>query len=278
MIQEKLAYPDLHSAAVLPALDDNGRMDQQWTPRTPPGGASRRTTWVLSVGVTLLVLGIVFSLDQNPQLNGVRRMLGLGEDRVLAAPEDPGGNGSFKFLSTQRDGKTPVGYDPCQVIEIQINPQGAPADHLDLVETAARHVSAATGLAFEVIGTTDDRPGDRMDSVRRQPVLVAWAIEDEVPDLADDVAGVAGSQAVSMGGGRAYYVTGSVVLDIDVFDNERTAPEQLQAIVDHEFGHLVGLDHVDDTTELMYSETVGVQQFAEGDLRGLAKIGRIPCN
>ena len=51
----------------------------------------------------------------------------------------------------------------------------------------------------------------------------------------------------------------------------------LQAIVDHEFGHLVGLDHVTDPGELMAEVNLGRTSYGPGDLEGLARLGAIPC-
>jgi predicted Zn-dependent protease len=67
----------------------------------------------------------------------------------------------------------------------------------------------------------------------------------------------------------------------DRFPDILTEPdgrEIAQAIVLHEFGHLVGLDHVADETQLMNPETVvGITDFAAGDLAGLSRLGRGPC-
>ena len=42
----------------------------------------------------------------------------------------------------------------------------------------------------------------------------------------------------------------------------------------HEFGHVVGLDHVEDTDELMYRYAGrGSVTFGPGDLAGLAAVG-----
>ena len=43
-----------------------------------------------------------------------------------------------------------------------------------------------------------------------------------------------------------------------------------------QLGHLVGLDHVDDPTQLMYP-TTEVTDFGRGDRHGLALLGRTPC-
>ena len=112
-------------------------------------------------------------------------------------------------------------------------------------------MSEPSGLRLEVIGETDERPSRTPRTTSGagwKPVLVAWADEEEVPVLAGDVAGLAGSVVVESLG-RAQYVTGTVTLDAEAFQRitrELGGDAAAQAIIDHEFGHLVGLDHVDE--------------------------------
>nr|WP_269329758.1 matrixin family metalloprotease [Kineosporia babensis] len=54
----------------------------------------------------------------------------------------------------------------------------------------------------------------------------------------------------------------------------------MDAVVLHEFGHLVGLDHVDDPAELMYRTPTARPHsdgFELGDRRGLARLSGGPC-
>lgn len=46
----------------------------------------------------------------------------------------------------------------------------------------------------------------------------------------------------------------------------------------HELGHLVGLAHVDEPTELMYDGNVGQLDFGPGDRQGLAVLGNGECS
>lgn len=229
--------------------------------------------------ITAALLGGVVAVSPGEDMRTIRRLIGFGDERLGQAPDVPTGSGQYAFTLTQPGGRRPVGYSPCQVIEVEVNPEGAPENYADLVDTAIAHTSEATGLRFELVGTTDTRDFDLGGfGLTRKPVLVAWADADEVPDLEGDVAGLGGSIAVDSGTGRLRYVTGSVVLDEDTFDGlDPDSPGTAQAIVDHEFGHLVGLAHVDDPRELMYADNVGQTGYGPGDREGLALLGGIPC-
>jgi hypothetical protein len=256
-----------HGLGTMPQYADTRRNRHPGVPR------------VLAFLVTALVLIGALAVAPGENMRQVRQLVGMGGDRPGLVPLVDDG-GSFKFSETQLGSTEPVGYDPCGVIQVAVNPQGAP-DHYDrLVDTAIAHTSEATGLRFERVGLTDDRNFSRsgVSLVGSPPVLVGWATPEEVPDLAGDVAGVGGSAAIDPGTGRKRYATGMVVLDRDVFDSF-TGVDALsaQAIVDHEFGHLVGLAHVDDPDELMYHDNNGQTAYGPGDREGLARLGRIDC-
>ena len=241
-----------------------------------PSRSDQKRTY-LTVLVTSVAVFAFVVLAPTSETGTLRRLVGLDGDRLDAAPVVPEGPGRYRFMQTQPHSDEPVGYDPCRVIEVEVNPEGAPEGYDELVDTAIAHTSGATGLRFERVGLTDRRP-PRLTTARRLPVLVAWATAVEVPALAGDVAGIGGSTAVERGFRDRTYVTGQVVLDADVFEDiSEEAYADAQAIVDHEFGHLVGLDHVDNPRELMYSDNVGLTTYGRGDLKGLARLGNIAC-
>ena len=211
-----------------------------------------------------------------------------GSTRLATAPPAPVGGGSHAFALVQDNGVTPIAYDPCRPIHYVMRSDGIPPGGEEMVHAAAARLSEVTGLQFVYDGASDepltedrepyqpDRYGDRW-----APVLVAFQTEAENPRLTGDVVGRAGSIAVQFGDSPRVYVSGIVSLDGGQFPEILAGyggPEMAQAIVLHEFGHLVGLDHVDDPTQLMHPETVhGVTDFAAGDLAGLARLGRGPC-
>lgn len=192
-----------------------------------------------------------------------------------------GDDDSYAFFATQPGGRTPVAWNPCEPIHYVVNPESAPAEWEELVDEAVAQVAEASGLEFEYDGETSDR--DFRDRGSRfgddLPVLIGWADPDEVPSLSGDVAGVAGP-VVETSNGRSRYTTGMVVLDAPAYarmsegrDGDRTK----LAILMHELGHLVGLDHVDDTSELMHANNTGQTKFGPGDLAGLEKLGDVGC-
>jgi hypothetical protein len=198
--------------------------------------------------------------------------------------------GSYAFLAHQPgDPRDPVTYSPCRPIHVQVNPTGGPADAVALVQQAMSRVSAATGLRLDYDGLSTARPEWRSAyqpalaedaALGDEPVLVSWAAPEEVDELRGDVAGIGGSVWVRQGQGARRYVTGGVTLDTGAFAQlaqRSDADSEEEAIILHEFGHLVGLAHVDDPGELMYEHNIGRTDFGPGDLAGLALLGKGSC-
>jgi hypothetical protein len=240
---------------------------------------SDRSRAYLAALVALVVTVLVLMLDSGANGFRFRSWLGI-DDRIVSAVE-PSGDGHYQFFDTQPGSREPVAWNPCEPIHYVVNPEGAPDGWEDLLDDGIAEVSDAAGLKFEYDGTTGDRGfSDRIDGLgRAEPVLVGWADEDEVPKLAGDVAGLAGPVTQTRGGfGR--YVTGMVVLDSDAFADLEVQPDaeaHQQAIVMHELGHLIGLDHVDDDHELMYESNLGRTTLGKGDRKGLAILGGVSC-
>jgi hypothetical protein len=240
----------------------------------------RLTATVLAVVLTVAVGGSI----AHKQFGLTLSADGIHLDSPLGTPpEVVAGTGSFEYMLTQRGSEQPVAYDPCDPVEYLVNDALAPVGADELLSDAVDEVSAATGLVFRAVGTTDDLPRRKPHALvpRREPVLIAWTTPEVVPDLAGRVAGVGGSTARGDGyGGGLRYVTGMVALDAPQLAGVLLRPmgrEQVRAIVLHELGHLVGLDHVGDPGELMYEDNVGKLDLGPGDREGLAALGSGRC-
>ncbi len=218
-------------------------------------------------------------------------MPGLEEaSSPLGAPPEVSGktSTSYRLQATQEDDVTPVTWSPCRPIHYVVRTANQPRGGAAGIERAVAAVSAATGLIFVADGTTTESPDMDRDAYqpnrygdRWAPVLVAWATADEVPDFGVDIAGEAASVRVTTPSGDEAFVSGEVLLDPASYrEISRIAGRPAaDAVILHEFGHLVGLAHVNDTKQVLFprSGPGSPTAFARGDLAGLAALGRGAC-
>lgn len=194
---------------------------------------------------------------------------------------------AYRFMTTTPSG-APVTFDPCRPIRLVVNTSQAPRGADELVREATAALSHATGLVFMIEGQTTEPPTSRRPAVDRarygnrwSPVLLAWTDETAVPELAGRIAGLGGPRMAPYSReSEMHFVSGVVYLDGDSFaelSQRRDGRAQARAIIMHELAHLVGLTHVDDSRELMFSDNTGQTTFGPGDLEGLRRLGGGPC-
>ena len=241
---------------------------------------SRSSTWLTAVA-TAAVLAAVVAWHPADEFETVRRAIGMGPERPLPAPSVVRAGGTYTWAMAQPGTKDPVGWDPCEEIRYRVNHAGEPPGGRRLIVEALRRTSAATGLAFEDEGETDERPfkdGVKLFG-RPDPVVIGWGDAREYPELAGPVAGIGGGVAERSSSGRVSYVSGSVVLDVEAFTPVAVGqqPRTMEAIVLHELAHVVGLGHVSEPMELMYADNTGQVELGPGDREGLARLGSLPC-
>jgi hypothetical protein len=267
----------------------------------------RRTLGLVAVG-GLVATGLALHKVNGGKADsaGARRFT-FGADRPSPSREaksDPLGHPAavstdstrFSFIALQSDKGSPVAYDPCRPIHYVTNGRTMPPNGDKMVTDAIAAISVATGLVFINDGVTDEEPVENRESFQRSrygdrwaPVLIAWTDPSQFPGLNKRVIGRGGSMYLDTHDSAPFdprtkvYITGTLTLDGPAFAKQRpagdvTAEDLGRAVVLHELGHLVGLGHVEDPTQVMYpSASYKVTSLAPGDLNGLAKLGRGDC-
>jgi hypothetical protein len=201
----------------------------------------------------------------------------------------PAATGSTAYvLQKSPDPSQPfVAYDPCRPVHYVVRPDNAPPGTDLLIQEAVARVSAASGLQFVYDGATSEAPLETRETYQPErygkqwaPVLIAWSNPEETPGLAGKVAGMGGSAYAHTPGEPFVHVAGQVKLDAPGLAETltwRDGPAHVRAVIMHELGHVLGLDHVDDPTQLMFGENRGQLDFGDGDRAGLSVLGRGEC-
>ncbi len=289
----RVAFEALDIAAIEDARSQERRATRQ-----------RRLRRLAAVVLVASITPLTFTLlRRNPEPQAMGRLGGIpihrsasvgdvppptpGESsEPLGTPPEVEDDDRYAFMGEQRDG-SPVRWDPCRTIHLVVNDRTMPDGGDALLDDALEEISTATGLQFDVDGSTDeeasvDRASYQRDRYGRRwaPVLVAWTDPDEVEDLEGQVAGIGGPNSIAVDGGPAWWVSGIVLLDGPQIDEilDRDDRATAVAVISHELGHLVGLAHSDDPSQLMYAEgNEDNEQLGPGDRAGLARLGGGTC-
>jgi hypothetical protein len=185
---------------------------------------------------------------------------------VLLTRIGPGGGHSDEptYAVLETDGGQPVTYSSCKLIQVAVYPEGGPPDAEQLVREAVDQVRAVTGLDIVVIGAFGGHaPNWNFEAAPvtyEDPVSVSWQDGDAIAQLTDEIAG-------------------TIALSRDFYQQLASTGDHAEelAVLLHEFGHVMGRDHVDWSAELMYRYNIGKTEYGAGDLEGLRFLGRGPC-
>jgi hypothetical protein len=274
---------------------------RSWTPAQPrrPNKGSRERIRVLAVAlVTVAVAGVLWQMGifRGSATAAVHSDVWTGSSdasgalppmhlvsrphRLLASVQPPAGTGGYVARGAR--------WDPCQPIRYVVSGVPPFAGAAKLLKSAITEVSRTTGLMFVYAGSTSELASERRAPYqpdrygkRWAPVLVAWTDPSAVERLNGPVVGLGGGDAVTPPGDVARIVSGIVYLDaadLAIMLQRPSGQSDVRAVMLHELGHLVGLQHVNDPTAIMYpAESEAVPNFSSGDLRGLASTGNGPC-
>lgn len=199
----------------------------------------------------------------------------------------PQPDGSFKFL--ERVGGAPVRWDPCERITYAVNTRGVTSPVRADLKEALRRVTRATGIEFESAGTTKEtffRAYLRMrydGVIRKAALILIWVDHDDygaiLRRLRDPRPSIAFAKTMAgLYTNQDQYFGGIVVVDADATVGRGFGNRYAHgSVLLHELGHIIGLDHVKDPDQLMYSghhTHVRLRGFGPGDLVGLRRLGK----
>jgi len=196
---------------------------------------------------------------------------------------------SYSFLFADPAGCIPWRFDPCQPVHYVTNAALAPPGAFDDLREAFARISRASGMEFVHDGPTEERwSPDRAPyqperyGNRWAPILVSWSQLGN--EGRNDVIIAGRGNPVPVDG---VLVSGHLDLNVDArTDQARTTPLQggfgegitWGRVMLHELSHVLGLGHVQSTSNLMHEEltehTLRNAEFGIGDLQAFRVIGR----
>jgi hypothetical protein len=239
------------------------------TVATSTPGSPAHKTWKVAVGKKLGTASYrVVATASNPSTTAT------SATKAVKVERHGGGNPRDHAFLFIRHGK-PVRWNPCQAIRYKVNVSRAPRQGLADVRETLRRISQPTGFDFKYAGHTHYIPGSKQS--QHEPLVIAWAKPKQTSlGLGKGVLGQGGGTYTYGQGEKPHIVTGYAVLDSQAKLTPGFGAGQTEgALLMHELGHAVGLDHAKKPAEIMYPELGPhpVTMYGAGDYRGLTLIG-----
>jgi hypothetical protein len=281
------------------------RAPEPLQPYIPPPKKQRSREWISIVVVIALVgamIGYTFTRRSSPKetaepittptpVVSTTNRPTPGREEVghpLGQPLGGAVSDAYRFGAFQADGVTPATWSPCRPIHYVVRLDNQPIEGPRILAESFARLSLATGFVFVNDGFTTERPTQDRAPLQKElygdkwaPVLIVWATEDEVPDFGTDIVGEASPMRLTSPSGIVTYVSGTVAFDAAAIKRMAQQEGYLSArsIAMHELAHLVGLAHVNDTSQVMAPkhQQYAPSDYQAGDMAGLARLGSGPC-
>ncbi len=240
---------------------------------------------------TVLAPALADTLSHGPQVVGgqagpdaaFKRISAVRRTAVATAAARTATASTSYTFSTVRDGQ-PVRWDPCTPIRWTANTARGPAGGLEVLQEAVNRIAQVTGTTWQYAGASTANATSRYLPTSAQasypPVLLGWTDGASSDLLAGQATSVLGMTRTAWFGiqrpdGSKVAATRAAVI---AFDRTDTLPlrgaTSWKALALHELGHVMGLGHVGDRSQLMASVLPPVTDLQAGDRAGLAKVGR----
>ena len=148
----------------------------------------------------------------------------------------------ISWLQVAKRNKAPLTWHTCDQIKVFVNP-GVVKTAVDDVKVAIDEINELTGLKFYYAGFTTKQPF--VDSKDLNEVYVGFYSEDQAPD------GFKFGKAIGLGGGEGgpSLTAGNIAIRVPAYTKANKALRK--EVLLHEFGHVLGLNHVSVNRDLM---------------------------
>lgn len=193
-----------------------------------------------------------------------------------APPAPAGSASSYKFGSTDSSGN-PARWRTCAAIPVVVDSRGATAAVLSELRVALGKIDAAAGVRLTITDVRNNRLTTYESDNPASPVIIGF------PDATSGVftdANEAGLTSTTTDAANTTITGGTIAFNADLvgtYTPGATGADPLEALVLHELGHLVGLAHVNDQTQIMYPYTGYAHVLGAGDLAGLRALAPRGC-
>ncbi|MGH8888491.1 MAG: cell wall-binding repeat-containing protein [Acidothermaceae bacterium] len=252
-----------------------------------PGGlsADQRALITRLTPTHVDVLGATNAVSDQT-LNSVLTAAGLQTVPVAAPPSTPPvstGAGDYVLSysgAVGAAGTQVIRWNPCRAIGWRLNAPGIDAALTQTINTEFAALGRATGMTFRYDGTTSFIPQQSTVSSEPDDLVVTIAARSASDFLADNpgAVGYGGWEASTLPDGNWQITKGYVVMDqatVTELPEGIAAGETTGALLLHELGHAVGLQHAAKATEIMYPalNPQTPSTYSADDLMGLTKVG-----
>ncbi|MEY2581458.1 MAG: hypothetical protein QOE09_1307 [Ilumatobacteraceae bacterium] len=182
----------------------------------------------------------------------------------------------------------PFHWNPCKPIRYVINMNGYDESYRAVITEDVGRVATATGFQFSYVGDSTIIPvgadpwgypaNDFFHGTAPYDIIISLANETITDLVPGSLAGLAWPNWVRFPDKDGRFFVASITIDMgDLFGRAVWAGDGFAPVLLHELGHAMGLDHVIDSTQVMYgmARSTGPNTYSAGDLRGLWLSGAV---